>query len=95
MRLLKVQPSTRKGKKYMAIFQYRDERIRSAHFGDVHYDDYTTNKDTARRERYRVRHASGKNAAADTPDALSYHLLWGPSTSMSQNLVAFRKRYGV
>jgi hypothetical protein len=96
MKLLSVKKSTRKGKKLMAEF---DDGT-TTHFGAIKpdgqpYDDYTLKKDKDQRDRYRARHASGKNASAKTADALAYHLLWGESTSLQQNIKDYKKKYNV
>ena len=95
LRLLSVSPaSASSSKKYTAVF-IRDGREFSVSFGARGYDDYTTHRDKKRREAYRARHASGRDAPPETPNALAYWLLWGPSTSLSRNVASFRKRYGV
>lgn len=91
MKLLSVKKSTRKGKKLMAEF---DDGT-TTHFGATGYDDYTLKKDKDQRDRYRARHASGKNANAKSADALAYHLLWGESTSLQQNIKDYKKKYNV
>jgi len=91
MKLLSVKKSTRKGKKLMAEF---DDGT-TTHFGATGYDDYTLKKDKDQRDRYRARHASGKNASVKSADALAYHLLWGESTSLRQNIKDYKKKYNV
>lgn len=102
MKLEKVIKSDAKNKKWTAIFcmcngksNCCDKEKKKVHFGDNRYEDYTMHKDTKRRENYRSRHASGKNAKADTPNALSYHILWGDSTSLQENIKSFKKKYNV
>ena len=41
MKLIEIKPSTRKDKKYMAIFQLDDERAVTTHFGSKGMRDYT------------------------------------------------------
>ena len=72
-----------------------DKEKKKVHFGDNRYSDFTMHKDTKRRENYRSRHASGKNAKAYTPNALAYHILWGDSTSLQENIKSFKKKYNV
>lgn len=102
MKLLSVKKSNRKGKKWMARFCLcdgksmcceKDKKI--VHFGATGYTDYTLGASEAQRDAYRVRHASGKDAPADTANALSYHILWGDSRSMDTNIKAFKKKYNV
>lgn len=99
MRLVKLEKSTRPEKKWMATFcdcnggtKCAPSERRVVHFGASGYEDYTMHHDKERRRLYRIRHAKEKNQALDTPGALSYHLLWGESTSIQRNLAAYRKK---
>jgi hypothetical protein len=59
-------------------------------------DDYTLKGDKEQRERYRTRHK--KDLATKDPTRagfLSYYLLWGDSTSLQENIRAFRSRFGL
>jgi hypothetical protein len=60
-------------------------------FGAVGMDDYTLTHDKEQRERYRTRHR--KDLATGDPKRagfLSYHILWGNSTSLTANLTAYK-----
>mgnify|MGYP003149906025 CR=1 FL=1 len=94
MKLKRVRLSSLKGKKYVAVFE-KDGKEYSRQFGQRGANDYTRTASPAQREAYRARHASGKDAAADTPNALAYHLLWGDSRDISKNIVAFKKKYSL
>jgi len=101
MKLEKVVKSDRKGKKWSAIFCMckgesccKKEERKIVHFGQENADDYTIGATDQQRESYRARHASGKNAKPDTPNALSYHILWN-SKSRLQNIKEFKKKYNV
>jgi len=94
MKLKRVKLSSLKGKKYVAVFE-KDGKEYSRQFGARGYNDYTRTASPDQRDAYRARHASGKDSPADTPNALSYHLLWGESRDISKNIVAFRKKYNV
>ena len=62
-------------------------RRKTTLFGRRGYEDYTIHKDKDRRERYRTRHAKDLRTQDPTRAGfLSYYLLWGPSTSLSQNI---------
>ena len=91
MQLVKVTPSTRKHKKLAA--QFSDGTV--THFGDSRYSDYTKNKDESRRKNYRKRHFSGAKAPPKTANSLSYHLLWGESTSLQKNIETYRKKFSL
>jgi hypothetical protein len=99
MRLVKLEKSTRPEKKWMATFcdceggtKCKPSERRVVHFGASGYEDYTMHKDKDRRRLYRIRHAKEKDQKPDTPGALSYHLLWGDSTSLQKNLAAYKKK---
>ena len=94
MKLLSVKKSTAKNKKFTATFSI-DGREKKVHFGHSDYEDYTTHKDETRRKSYRARHSTGATAAPDTPNALSYWLLWGNSTSLATNIQSFKKKYNL
>ena len=47
------------------------------------------------RKSYLARHASGKTAKPDTPNALSYYILWGSSRSRQSNIDSFKKKYNL
>jgi len=107
MKLLSVKKSEKKNKKYVATFckcegetKCKMNERKQVHFGaikdnGVPYEDYTTHKDKERRERYRNRHSKEEDQEADTPGALSFHILWGDSTSIRENIKSFKKKYNV
>jgi hypothetical protein len=88
MKLISVK-KTKAPKKYEAIFS-DGKRVQ---FGAAGYSDYTMHKDKKRRELYRKRHAHHDINNPTTPAALSWYLLWGPSTSFDNNLKRFRARF--
>lgn len=99
MRLLEVKKSTNPKKKWMAIFckcegstKCEPKDRQTVHFGASGYEDYTIHHDKDRRRLYRIRHDKEKNQAPNTPGALSYHLLWGESTSLQENIKQFKKK---
>jgi len=94
MKLLKVVKSDKEGKKWTAIFEI-DNREKKVHFGATGYLDYTIGATDQQRTNYRNRHKSGRTAKADTPNALSYYILWGDSRSRIKNIEAFRKKFNV
>ena len=101
MQLISVKPSTRKGKKFSAEFCMckgqsccKKEERKIVHFGQENADDYTIGATDEQRESYRARHASGKNAKPDTPNALSYHILWNTKSRL-QNIKEFKKKFNL
>ena len=95
-KLVSIKPSTKSGKKLMATFENKNNKRRSVtHFGATGYSDYTLSKDKEQRTRYRSRHKGDNLTNPRSPGALSWYILWGNSTSRSQNTSAFRRRFAV
>lgn len=95
MKLLSVKPSTISSKKWMAIFQTDSGTTKTVHFGATGYQDYTQHKDKERRQKYQTRHQNDRLTQPDTPGALSYFILWGPSTSRTKNIQLFKNHFHV
>lgn len=100
-RLVSVKPSTRKGKKYDAFFEYVDRKtgeidVKKVSFGAEGYSDYTINKDAERKERYINRHSREKELwkEPDNPASLSRWILWNLPTFQA-SLQDFRRRFRV
>ncbi len=97
--LISIQPSTRKHKKWKAIFIAEDDdgqqSYKTIHFGDSRYDDYTIHKDPVRMESYRRRHKSALKASPMSANALSYFLLWGNSTDLETNIEFFKEHFNL
>jgi len=96
MKLVSMTKSDRAGKKYKAVFKTNEGRSKTIHFGSSEYQDYTQHHDPIRRKAYIQRHRSREDwSVPDTAGSLSYHLLWGASTSIRENLASFRRKFGV
>ena len=94
MTKLSISSSSKKGKKLMAVFTPDKGRSKTIHFGAAGMDDYTLTKDKEQRARYRKRHAKDLNTKDPTRAGyLSYYILWGDSTSRSQNIAKYKKRF--
>ena len=93
MKLISVKKSDAKHKKFSAIFEKNGKR-KIVNFGDNRYSDFTIGATDEQRKAYRARHSSGANAPADTPNALSYHILWN-TRSRSKNIEIFKNKYNV
>lgn len=70
--------STRKGKKWMVLYEGK-----TIHFGAAGMSDFTIHKDKERRDRYRARHGkiklkNGRPAytVKTSPAYWSWHILW-------------------
>ncbi len=94
MKLIKVESSNNKNKKFVATFSIGDDKTKRVHFGHSDYEDFTIHKDETRRDSYRKRHHTGKTAAPDTPNSLSYWLLWN-TTSLRENIKLFKRKFNL
>ena len=92
--LTSVLPSNSKTKKYVATFMLKSGKEKKTSFGAKGYDDYTIKKDKEQRDRYRKRHEKDlKTGDPMRAGYLSFHLLWGNSTSLKQNIKDYKKRF--
>jgi hypothetical protein len=94
MKLISVKPANDGTHKYEATFE--NGRTKTTKFGAAGMDDYTKTGDKEQRARYIKRHQ--KDLATGDPTRagfLSRYLLWGESTSMMQNLRAYRARFNL
>ena len=92
IKLIKIVPSVKKDKKYDAHFS--DGTV--THFGARGYSDFTIHKDRERRRRYIQRHSANENFDAfKTAGSLSLWILWGPSTSLKENIRFYKKRFNL
>ena len=96
-KLKSITPSTKEGKKLMAVFINKDtNRQKTTHFGAKGMSDYSIHKDKERRERYRKRHQ--KDLKTNDPTRagyLSYYILWGDSTSLKSNIEKYKKKFNL
>lgn len=93
LKLISIKKSPKKDKKYVATFS-RNGRIKQTHFGASGYSDYNKHADKSRRQRYIKRHKSRENWNDPTSaGSLSYHLLWGPTTSFRSNVSSFKRKF--
>ncbi len=95
MKLIKLERSERKDKKWVAIFK-DDDKEKRVQFGSRGMDDYTIKKDKEQRDRYRTRHKKDLDTNDPTRAGyLSYYLLWGDSTSLGENIKSYKKRFNL
>jgi hypothetical protein len=93
---LKVVKSHLATKKYDAIFTYEDGKTKTVPFGAAGYSDYTIHHDKDRRNRYILRHSRSENFNDYmSAGSLAKHILWGPSTSLRENIKTFKKRFNL
>ena len=89
-----IKPSTRREKKYMAIFtKKKDSKTKTVHFGAAGCSDYTQHHDNMRKKRYILRHEPRENwNNYMTPGALSRWILWNKKT-ISDSIKDYKKRF--
>ena len=98
MRLVDVVKSTRKEKKYMAIFCECEGKSvcknkKKVHFGFDGSQTYLDHKDDKKKAAYIARHRANEDwNNRITAGALSYHLLWN-KTTLKASIADFRKRF--
>jgi hypothetical protein len=96
VKLIKITKSTKPDKKMMAVFQNEDGSTKTTHFGAKGMDDYTITKDKEQRDRYRERHAKDLETKDPTRAGyLSFHILWGDSTSKRENIKNYKKKFNL
>jgi hypothetical protein len=97
-KLVRIEPSSNKLKKYDAIFLYPDGQERKVSFGAKGYLDYTIHKDPERKDRYIKRHSATEGHlwrdSPDSPAALSRYVLWEEPT-LQTAVLEYRKRFGL
>lgn len=88
---MKLVKSPAPKKKWRAIFSDGSH----ADFGHSDYEDYTQHGDEERRRLYKQRHKKDlETGDPRRPGFLSYFILWGPTTSLQENVRLYKKRFG-
>ena len=103
MKLLSIKPSPKEGKKYQATFcicdgptKCCDKDRKKINFGQDGSSTYLDNKDEKKRAAYIARHSVREDFNRPmTAGSLSYHLLWGKTTSLRENIALFKKRFNL
>lgn len=94
MKLVAVETSNRIDKKFVAVFQKDDGKEKRVSFGAKGMQDYTITHDKAQRDRYWTRHEKDLKTEDPTrPGHLSLFILWGPHTSLRDNVHEYKKRF--
>ena len=102
-KLLDIKPSPREDKKLVATFCHCkgetkccDKDRTKVHFGAKNSSTYLDNKDEAKRKAYIARHKVNEDFNKPmTAGSLSFHLLWGKTTSLRENIAYFRKKFNL
>ena len=87
---IRVQKSTRRNKKLMAIIDQHQ-----IHFGAVGYGDFTTHKDPARKAQYLSRHRTNEDwtiSGLRTAGFWARHLLWS-EPSLRASVAALNQKF--
>lgn len=96
MKLIKVVRANDGVHKYVAHFETDTGRVRKTGFGAAGMDDYTLTHDVGQRTRYRERHRKDLETGDPTRAGfLSYYILWGDSTSIRENITAYKNRFNL
>ena len=92
---VRIHPSTRSGKKLVAIFTLENGRTRTVHFEAAGASDYTQNRDPARKHRYLARYAPREDWTKPmTAGALARWLLWNRET-LRESVADYLQRFGL
>ena len=89
---MQIKPSTRKDKRFMAIF--KNGTI--THFGAKNGSTYIDHKDKAKRTAYIARHRVNENwQDGYSAGALSRFILWGDYTSIDGNIASYKRMFNI
>jgi hypothetical protein len=89
---MKVIPASDGVHKWIAVFK----NGKQTPFGAKGADDFTLTGDTQQRQRYRARHKKDlRSGDPEKAGLLSYHILWGKSSNLPENIKAYEKRFNV
>jgi hypothetical protein len=100
MSIFTLSKSTRKDKKFMVVQKTPESgQKKRIHFGALGYDDFTTHKDEARKQRYISRHKkredwSGSKKSLASAGFWSKWILWNKST-ISESIKDTENRFGI
>lgn len=86
-----IKPSTRKDKRYMAIFHDGQ----TIHFGLKGGKTYIDHQDKKKRENYIARHQVNEDWTTPNAGSLSRFLLWGDSTDLNTNIQKFKSKFNI
>ena len=85
-----IKPSTRKGKRFMAIFKNGS----ITHFGLKNGQTFIDHGDEVKRKNYIARHKVNEDFSNPySASALSRYILWGDSKSLDVNHKTYMKKF--
>lgn len=91
---MKIKDSTRKNKRFVAIF----DNGKNIHFGLKGGSTYIDNKDKTKRKNYIARHSvNEKKFYKDPyrPATLSRFILWGESDNLNKSIKDYENKFNV
>ena len=95
MKLIRVEPSSAKFKRFTAVFS-DGKKEKKTNFGLKGGETYLDHRDMKKRSAYRARHEVDlKTKDPMRAGYLSYYLLWGDSTSLSVNINNYKKKFNL
>ncbi len=91
---VQILKSTRKQKKFMAVFtDCKDDTKKITHFGASGYSDYTIHKNKERKQRYLNRHRKNENWEDPfSAGALSRWILWN-KTGLRSSISDYKTKF--
>jgi len=94
MRLLEITDSNNPKKRYTAIFELDNGKLKRVNFGDPNMESYVMHGDKDRRDNYRRRHLADLRTGDPTrPGYISMFVLWGASRNINKNIDTYRKLF--
>jgi len=89
-----IKPSTTKSKKLTAIFyDEKGKKIKTTHFGQKGFSDFTIHKDKERKEKYLKRHQKRENwDSYMTAGSLSRWILWS-KPNLKSSISDYKRRF--
>jgi hypothetical protein len=95
MKLVSVDKSSNKNKKYVATFDLGENKTKKVHFGQKGSSTYLDHKDAKKRDAYLARHKVNENwGDATSAGSLSRYILWNKST-ITASITDFKKRFNL
>ena len=92
MKFENLRISPRENKRFMITFSNPKKII---HFGQLGGSTYIDHKDKTKRTNYLKRHQVREDWNNINAGSLSAYILWGASTSITENLVKYLEHFGV
>ena len=92
MKFESLRFSPRDKKRFMIEFSNPKKII---HFGAQNGSTFIDHGDEIKRYNYLKRHEVNENWDEINPGSLSAFILWGPSTSINENLIKYLKHFNI